>query len=301
MLPVSVWAQAEPPQPPQPPTSARARAAAESTAVSYLGIGGKNIDPDRAKALKLRDVRGVEITNVVENSPAAKAGFKEGDVVWEYNGQPVESFVQLTRLIRETPPGREVKVQVWRNGAMQTLTPTLEARRGMMIDGQPFPEIHIPEITIPEMPPIDIPRIQPMYQSPMLGIEGEALSHERQFAEFLGVKDGVLVKAVTPNSAAEKAGIKAGDVIIKVDNTNVSTTREITSALRAAASRKTVTVVVVREKHEMPLTVTIETTGARGTRVRYIVSPRMLMRISTPPIDLNIDLGLKLSRYDRVI
>ena len=66
---------------------------------------------------------------VDENSPAAKAGIKEGDVVLEYNGQPVEGGEQLSRLVRETPIGRQVKVGVWRNGSMQTLTAGVEAHK----------------------------------------------------------------------------------------------------------------------------------------------------------------------------
>src|SRR5689334_746486 len=77
---------------------------------AYLGIGAKDIDSERATALKLREVRGAEVTSVLEDSPAAKAGFKEGDVVLEFNGQPVEGSAQLTRLVRETPVGRQVKV-----------------------------------------------------------------------------------------------------------------------------------------------------------------------------------------------
>jgi serine protease Do len=256
----------------------RARAvAAVAAGPSYLGIGGKDIvDADRAKSLNLKDVRGVEVTNVVEDSPAAKAGFKEGDVVWEYNGQPVEGWVQLTRLIQETPAGRQVKIVVMRNGSPQTLTPTVEARKGgMVIEPRTFvmPEIpRMPEITIP---PMDIPRFQQLYRSPMLGIEGESLNQEEQFAEFLGVKDGVLVKSVMKDSAAEKAGIKAGDVIVKVDDTKVSSTREITSALRGARGKKTVTVTVVRNKHEMPLTVTIEAAGGGtpGVRAGVFIGP----------------------------
>src|SRR6516164_6534428 len=66
---------------------------------AYLGIGVKDVvDSDTAKRLGLKEVRGVEITNVEENSPAAKAGIKSGDVVLEYNGQPVEGGEQLSRM-----------------------------------------------------------------------------------------------------------------------------------------------------------------------------------------------------------
>ena len=119
--------------------------------------------------------------------------------------------------------------------------------------------------TMPPMPPIpqiEMPRFNMAYRSPMLGIEGESLQSQAQLAEFFGVKDGVLVKAVTRNSAAEKAGIKAGDVIVKVDDSKVSSSTEITRALRELRSKKTFTVTVVRNKKEMPLTVTMEDRGS---------------------------------------
>jgi serine protease Do len=146
---------------------------------------------------------------------------------------------------------------------MQTLTPTMEARKGMSFDGNTFvmPEVRVPQMTIP---PMEIPRMQPMYQSPMLGIEGESLAQEDQFAEFLGVKEGVLVKAVMKNSAAEKAGIKAGDVITKVDDAKVSSPREISSALRGLRNKNTFPVVVVRRQQETTVTVTLE--DRRGMR-----------------------------------
>ena len=261
-------------------TAPRARTIATvSDRPSYLGIGAKDVDSERASALKLKDVRGAEVTSVLDDSPASKAGFKEGDVVLEFNGQAVEGSAQLTRMVRETPVGRQVKVAVWRNGATQTLTPTLEASKGIVIGGGTWvmPEMRMPEITIPPIPPIEIPRFEMSYQNPMLGIYGESLGQQDQLAEFFGVKDGVLVKSVTKNSGAEKAGIKAGDVIVKVEDSKISSSRDITAALRANRSKKTVTVTVVRNKKEMPLTVTIEaSTGTGNVRARMIMGPLVI-------------------------
>src|SRR3954454_4231085 len=76
---------------------------------SFLGLGVSEIDSDRAKALNLREERGVEITRVEEDSPASRAGLKIADVVLEYGGQRVEGTEQFVRLVHETPVGREVK------------------------------------------------------------------------------------------------------------------------------------------------------------------------------------------------
>lgn len=264
----------------------RTRVVEIANGAGYLGIGAQDIDAERAKALKLPEVRGAEIKNVIEDSPAAKAGFKEGDVVLEFNGQKVEGIEQLTRMVGETPAGRQAKVLIWRNGANMTLTPTLETGRHMIYGGGTFsmPEVRIPEITIPAIPPIDLPRFQMSFQNPMLGITGESLGQQEQFAEFLGVKDGVLVKSVVKDSAAEKAGIKAGDVIVKVDDSKVASTREITNVLRSVKTKKTIIVTVVRNKKEMPITVTIEST-ASTERIRAMRIPPVIVR--TPTVVVN--------------
>src|SRR5262245_12609255 len=169
-------------------------AAVYKNAASYLGIGAQDIDPERAKVLKLKEVRGAEVTSVAADSPAAKAGIKDGDVIVEFNGQPVEGTDQLARMVRETPVGRQVRIALWRNGASQTVTATTEAGRGMVFSGGgnafAFPEIKPPA----EMPHIEIPKFQMLYSNPMLGIFGEPLGQQEQLAEFFGVKEGVLVK-----------------------------------------------------------------------------------------------------------
>jgi serine protease Do len=251
-LAASLWAPSASAQAP-----ARARSAASFTSgQSFLGIGTRDIDEERAKALKLTTVRGSEVMSVIENSAAAKAGIKEGDVVLDFNGQPVEGKDQLARMIRETPIGRQVKIGLWRNGAAQTVTATLEAGKGPVAysDGA----WGVPELRIPEMPPIEIPKYQMLSQNSILGITGESIGSQDQLADFFGVTEGVLVKSVRQSSAADKAGLKAGDVIIKVEDTAVRTANGITNAIRAARS-KTVNLTVVRNKREMPITVTIET------------------------------------------
>jgi serine protease Do len=153
------------------------------------------------------------------------------------------------------------------------------------------------------MPDIEIPRLQPMYQNPMLGIEGESLGQEEQLADFFGVKDGVLVKSVTRNSAADKAGIKAGDVIVKVDDSRVASTREITSVLRSLRGKTNVNVTVVRNKKELTLPVTLEaalgTPVRAGARLAY-PSLRPLVRFSQPIVRIT-PVRLALFPRDRII
>src|SRR6476646_10865553 len=71
---------------------------------------------------------GVEVTRIAPDSPAEKAGIKTGDVVTQYNGQRVEGMEQFSRIVRETPVGREVKLGIMRNGAPQTIAVRVVAR-----------------------------------------------------------------------------------------------------------------------------------------------------------------------------
>ena len=261
------------PAPPAPPAPRRVQIIT-ALPTPYLGINAVDITSDRAKALKLKDERGVEITSVDAESAAAKAGLKEGDVVLEYNGQHVEGWEQLRRLVSETPINREVKIGVWRNGAAQTLTATVGSRKDARANGEaivtPFGgnsfRFRIGPAPTPPFPPaIEIPEFRTFAQNRSIGIFGESLGQEEQLAEFFGVKSGILIRSVVQGSAAEKAGIKAGDVLTRIDDTVVSSPSEISSALLAAGSKRTFTVTVVRNKKEIALTVTLEAaTSVRG-------------------------------------
>lgn len=235
---------------------------------TYLGVSLAEIDANRGRELKLRETYGVEVTRIEEGSPAEKAGLKSGDVILEYNGQRVEGMEQFGRLVRETPTGREVKLQVSRGGSVQTIAATVATRKmktitaGNMRDY--FPNVEMPDIHLPDMP-----QVFTTWRSPVLGVEAEGLSP--QLATFFGVKEGVLVRSVAKETAAEKAGIKAGDIITKVDGATVTTPNELVSALRSASSKKTFPVTLVREKRETSVTVTVDESFERTSpRVRAI-------------------------------
>jgi serine protease Do len=243
--------------PPQPPVPPQAREINSNPYVggTYLGVNLAEIDTGRAKELKLKEDYGVEITRVEENSPAEKAGIKAGDVVLEYNGQRVEGMEQFGRMVRETPPGREVKLTISRNGANQTLAAVLGSRRSRfsvnLPSGFEIPEFHMP----------DIPQIYTATRSAMLGVEAETLGS--QLAGYFGVKEGVLVRAVLDNTPAQKAGMKAGDVITKLDGMTVTSPSELSSAVRAANSKKTYAIELMRDRKPVTVTVTVEDRSER--------------------------------------
>jgi serine protease Do len=225
---------------------------------SYLGISVAEIDAERAKALSLREEHGVEVTRVEDDSPAAKAGLKTGDVILQYNGQRVEGVEQFLRFVRETPAGREVRLSLSRQGSPQTMAVKTGPRKDFAYhSGESF-RVEIPNFDFREFHMPDLPPNVLSLAGPRLGIDAHPLSD--QLATYFGVKQGVLVSSVYKGSAAERAGIRAGDVILRVDDRAIESDRDIRSALRraASASKRSVPVVVSRDKREMTLTVTVE-------------------------------------------
>jgi serine protease Do len=208
----------------------------------YLGAGVLEVTPERAKALKLPWAAGVEIKHVDDNSAASRAGLKLDDVILEVNKEKVEGLDDFLRLIAETPPGTKVTLTVWREGARRMLYATLDARPNLLLT---FPG---PDGQIPVLPPIEVIPLP----APLVGIDGESLTP--QLAQYFGVECGVLVRSVDMHSPADKAGVKAGDVITKVNGTVVTSPREVVALIRVG--HKPVVFTVVRN-HRM-LTLNIE-------------------------------------------
>ena len=242
---------------------------------SWLGVELHEVTSDSAKELKLSAERGVVLGKIVPDSPAAKAGLKENDVVTEINGQRVEGAAQFRRMIHEIPAGRTVQLTVWRDGRAQNLSVTLgrsEERRRSMQMVTPAPgtfAFHMPEI--PDVPVMEWNGNLLMGGQPRLGIDAEDLNG--QLGTFFGAPDGegILVREVNPGSPAEKAGVKAGDVITSFDGERIRTLgdlREKLSAKRDAKDKdRTVKLGVLRNKSEVSLSVELPAVAPRAKRL----------------------------------
>ena len=240
---------------------------------SWLGVETHEVTADKAKELKLSAERGVVLGKIVPDSPAAKAGLKENDVVTEINGQRVEGAAQFRRIIHEIPAGRTIQLTVWRDGRTQTISATLgksEERRHAMKMVAPTPGTF--SFRMPEMP--EIPSMEWNGNmvfgggQPRLGIDAEDLSG--QLAAFFGAPDGegILVRDVNSGSPAEKAGVKAGDVITSLNGERIRSVGELREKLSAKREDKdrTVKLGVLRNKSEVSLTVELPAPAARAKR-----------------------------------
>jgi serine protease Do len=226
----------------------------------WLGVEISEVTAEKAKDLKLAGVRGVIVMDVEPDSPAAKAGLKENDVITQYDGQAVEGTVQFRRLVRETPAGRTVTLAISRNGSIQNISVDLGDRsaffeKKMKGKRRDFDNAYAFSMPNPDfsfsMPAID-------GRSPMLGINAEDVSG--QLGSYFGAPDGtgVLIREVRPGMAAEKAGLKAGDVIIKADGKPVRTLAELRAQLRDKGEQKSVSLGILRKGAEMSVAVMME-------------------------------------------
>ena len=223
---------------------------------SYLGVDIADVSAERLGELKLKEEHGAEVTMVDQDAPAGKAGLHEHDVIVSLNGTAVESAAQLRRMIKETPSGRVVTLGISRDGQPLTIKVQLADRRKSMAW-----EPHMPTMPdmpkMPTMPDFDVPvSVVIVHSSLRSGLMVENIT--QQLGDFFGVKDGkgVLVRSVDKGSRGEKAGFRAGDVVVKVNNQPVRDTSDFTHALRSS-SGGTASVTVMREKKEQNLTLTL--------------------------------------------
>ena len=244
----------------------------------WLGVELHEVTGDSAKELKLPAERGVVLGKVVPDSSAAKAGLKENDVVTEVNGQRLEGAAQFRRMIHEIPAGRTVQLTLWRDGRAQSVSVTLgkaEERRNSLKIFTPGPgapgnfKFRMPEI--PEIPSMEWDGNLVIGGKPRLGIDAEDLNG--QLGTFFGAPDGegILVRDVNPGSAAEKAGVKAGDVIVSVNGERARTVGDLREKLAAKREAKdkdqTFKLGVLRNKSEVSLNVELPAPAARTKRL----------------------------------
>jgi S1-C subfamily serine protease len=246
------------------------------SAQGYLGIDMRDVSEDQLGALKLKEARGAEITNLDHDGPACKAGMRLHDVILQMNGQRVENDDQLRRMLKDMPVGRSVSFVISRDGQTQTMTMQTADRRTVGLQAW---EQHY---TVPAPGPSGVVRgntfldsksvnanatATPKEHRDLLGTETIILSSSftgaklevmgPQLAEFFGATGGagLLVRSVDGNSPADEAGMKAGDVVVKINSISVANGTDWTKTVHDNKGRP-VPVVVLRDKQERTLTLT---------------------------------------------
>lgn len=254
------------------------------SAPGYLGVGTRDIDTDRAAQLKLKDSRGAEIITVDHDAPAAKAGLRIHDVILQMNNQAIEGQAQLGRLLRETSPGSTVTFLISRDGQQQTVSVVLCDRSTLEADAW---SQHIP-VEPDQDDSIALPNasrsVGSGFLSGMLGMNTAYTGLELdmlgpQLADYFGVHDGqgLLVKRVDDNSPGAAAGLRAGDVITKVNGQIMATTNQWMRTMHANRG-KAVQLTVFRDHRESVVTMTAGRGKTKGAVSWPTAAPELMFR-----------------------
>lgn len=248
-------------------------------AQGYLGVEFRDTTDEQIGTLHLQGQRGAEITMVDHDGPAGKAGLHAHDIVVQMNGQNIANSEDFRRRIRESSPGTAVSLAIMRQGRAMTVTAQLANREEVdrlawqqMTVADPPPSADAPvagfateRYTVndryaPEAAPAARPPIRGqsfigtvLRTTPYTGATVQPMA--AQLAGYFGAppKTGLLVHEVEANSPAAFAGLRAGDVVMRVDAAAVASNSDWAKRLRAGVGRS-VSVTILRDKHEKTLT-----------------------------------------------
>jgi serine protease Do len=205
----------------------------------FMGVGIQGVDEDLARALKLDKPKGALVSKVEDNSPAAKAGIRRGDVILQFDGKPIDKVTQLSRYVAATQAGKAADVTLWRDGKQESVKVDVALMPGK--DQQVASNDQ-------EDDQADAS------QQPRLGLSLAPLTRDTR--EQLGIKekvDGVVVTQVQPDSPADQKGLQPGDIIMSVDQKAVKDPKQVADALKKARADgdQTVLLLIMRNGQQI--------------------------------------------------
>ncbi|MEO7272491.1 MAG: PDZ domain-containing protein [Vicinamibacterales bacterium] len=254
---------------------------------SWIGVSVREVTDADLSTLELPAATGAVVDDVTRDSPAATAGIKTGDVIVEFDGETVRGTRHLTRLVQETPAGRKIQTAVVRDGQRVQLSVQPDASRRTAFMGD-FGNLDVPDIARiwampappapPAAPSAPRPAVPPTPPAPpargffgfdeligrgsgRLGVVVQELTP--QLADYFGVREGVLVVSVTSGSAAETAGVTAGDVITTLNGAAVSSSADLRQRSLRLDEGAEVTLGVTRDKKTLTLKGKVEGSAER--------------------------------------
>ena len=177
---------------------------------SWLGVYIQNVTPEIGKQFGYEGTTGALVADVIENGPAAKANFQRGDIILSVNDQEITDTKHLQNTIRSLKPGDSANIQVWRNGEKKTI------------------EVQLEEL---EDETAIIPSVDITPQKVDLGMDISEITADLQQKYGFTESKGVVVVLITPGGPAEEAGLRAGDVILQINRTDVSSVEEFKAVL----------------------------------------------------------------------
>jgi serine protease Do len=229
-------------------------AAGSNQSGAYLGVHIGDITPDVAASLKLNDISGVVVQSLDHDGPACKAGIRNNDIIVAVAGTKIHNAEQMVELMQTMAAGSVADISIVRDGRPQDVKVTLASRKNWMApNAAPMPNNSsmakafagpMPSVAYPA--DVDVPLMTPA--SARRGIVVEGLT--AQLAEFFGVSNGqgVLVRNVQRGSQGANAGLKAGDIIIKIDGQPIRDLADWRRSMNISTGKTSFS--IIREKRE---------------------------------------------------
>lgn len=198
--------------------------ASGKVARGWLGIGIQEISKELAESFGMKSTKGALVSSVEKNSPADKGGLEPGDVILKFDGKAVDASSDLPRIVGATKPGKRVAVEVLRKGSNKTL--------GISLGEMPTEQ---DEVAAASKPPVKT-------EADRLGLILRELTAQQK--KRINDRNGLLVVDAQPPAA--QSGIRRGDVILGVNNTEVSSLSQFDKLTGGIAAGKTVALLILR-------------------------------------------------------
>jgi C-terminal processing protease CtpA/Prc len=220
--------------------------------IAWLGVELQDLTPELRDAFDIpAGVDGALITDVVRSGPARKWGFRRGFVVTDFNGTPIHSAEDLVEAVKASEPGDLVTVLMNRKGSTITRRVELGSRQAPVEMQRKF-DIRTPDIDI-EMPQMEeMGDVEHMMRSgAFLGVSAETPTDKDRQKLNAPEDMGVLITEVQENSAAEQAGLKKGDLLVKVDGDDIEDPEDLVEAITSREPGDVVTLYYMRDGEKM--------------------------------------------------
>ncbi len=227
----------------------------ERTKRGWIGVAIQDVTPKFARENDLKVKEGAYVNDVVDDSPADTAGIKEGDVITEFNGKKIELSEDLISAVRETKPRTIANVSVQRGDTKKSFSLTVgknKASKNFMF-GMP-----------------NMPMVKKIIMQGGDEFEGASLMElNKQLGEYfeVGGGKGVLVTEIEKSSSADKAGLKAGDVLIKINKENIGDFSDVQDVIEDAKAGDKIAVEFLRKGKKQSASIEISRKKKERTKI----------------------------------
>jgi serine protease Do len=194
----------------------------------WLGVLVQKVSPELAGAFKLKNPEGALVAQVMEGSPAQKAGIIQGDIILKFSGHKIVEMTDLPRLVANTPVGKKVPIDIYRNNKNKQIMITIEKLED-------------------ESEVLALPKPEEMEKNDVYGLYLDDLTSDISRQLKMKNSKGVLVKEIEPNSPASESEFRRGDVITEINQIPIGNLNELKKVVEKNAKKDVLLMLVLRD------------------------------------------------------